>query len=182
MPRQYWAAPLPPIHITSGTPLANSVTLTDISTAPQKQFPAMANEQGVEIELKAWGEFSTTTGPPSLLLGFYWGGVAGIALATTGAVVCTASLTGVPWIMTYHGIFRSIGAAGSIEGSGHIHFPTSLTAMSDFALPTTKALRTVAVDTTTAKNVTVGAQWSGTGTPSASDTVTCTNLSVRIWS
>jgi len=179
MARQYWPTVLPPLHITDGAALANTTTLTDISTLPQKQLPAYTLEQGVEIELKAWGQFSTTTGPPTLLLGFYYGGVAGVALATTGAITTTASVTAVPWILTYHGRVRLTGTSGQIVGTGHCHFATSLTAYSDFALPTTAAARTVTIDTTIVKTITVGAQW---GTPSTLNTVTCNDLSVRIWS
>jgi hypothetical protein len=47
------------------------------------------------------------------------------------------------------------------------------------AIPITQALRTVTWDTTAAKSITVGAQW---GTSSASNTVTCDEISLELLS
>jgi len=41
MPAQWWAAPQPPLHVASGASYNTSVTLTDVSRAPQKQFAAI---------------------------------------------------------------------------------------------------------------------------------------------
>src|ERR1700752_929876 len=81
-------------EVNTGTALANSTTLTDISpggntlgqayqTQPAQLYP------GMMIRFKAWGIYSTT-GTPTLLLGIYYGGVAGVALAVTAATT-TAS-------------------------------------------------------------------------------------------
>lgn len=178
MPRQYWGAPLPPLHIVDGASYNTSVTLTDVSAAPQKQFAAMQLEQGTELELNASGFFSNT-GTPTLLLGFYYGGVAGVALAASSAVPTTTTITGVPWMLYYRGRVRATGAAGSIVGQGVLQLGTSLTAFTTRPIPETLAARTVAIDTTIVKTVTVGAQW---GTSSASNTLTCNDLSVVLYS
>lgn len=178
MARQYWPTVLPPLHVTDGAAYNTSVTLTDVSRAPQKQLPAYTLEEGTEIELKAWGQFSTT-GTPTLLLGFYYGGVAGVALGTTGAVTTGSGAAAWPWILTYHGRVRATGTSGSIVGQGQLALGTSLTVLADQALPVTAAARTVTIDTTIVKTITVGAQW---GTSSASNTLTLNDLSVRIWS
>jgi hypothetical protein len=178
MPRQYWGAPLPPLHIVDGASYNTSTTLTDVSAAPQKQFAAMQLEQGVELELNAAGFFSTTL-TPTLLLGFYYGGVAGVALAASSAITTASSVTGVPWTLYYRGRIRATGTSGSIVGQGVLQLGTSLTAFTTRPIPETLAARTVTIDTTVVKTITVGAQW---GTNSASNTLTCNDLSVVLYS
>lgn len=178
MSRLYLPSPIPPFHTADGTALATSVTLTDISPSPQK-VPASAVmlEPGMEIEVNAWGELGTTA-TPTLILGLYWGGVAGVALAASTAVT-QGTATAWPWSIYYRGQVRTIGTAGTIKGAGTVSFPTSLTASTLRMIPETAAARTVTVDTTAAgaKALTVGAQW---GTSSASNTITCYGLSVIV--
>ena len=178
MPRQYWAAPLPPMHVADGASYNTSTTLTDVSRAPQKQLAAMQLEEGTELELEAWGTFSTT-GTPTLLLGFYYGGVAGVSLGATAATTTGSGAASWPFMMSYRGRVRATGTSGSIVGQGRLYLGTSLTAFSVVALPATAAARTVAIDTTIVKTITVGAQW---GTSSASNALICNDLSVRFWS
>lgn len=176
MPRQYWSAPLPPLHVADGAAYASSVTLTDVSRAPQKQLAAMQLEEGTELELMGHGHFSNT-GTPTLLLGFYYGGVAGVALAATSAITTTTGAASWPFQLYYRGRVRATGTSGSINGQGWVNLGTSLTAFTHRPLPETLAARTVTIDTTIVKNLTLGAQW---GTSSASNTLTCTDLSVRL--
>lgn len=174
--RQYWVAPYGPFHIADGAALASSVTLTDISATPHLVLPANQLELATEIELTAMGHFSNT-GTPTLLLGFYYGAVAGVALAATSAITTTTGAASWPWQLRYRGIVRAVGTSGSIYGQGEIRLGTSLTAFTIRPIPETLAARTVTIDTTTAKSITVGAQW---GTSSASNTVTCTDISVQV--
>lgn len=174
--RQYWTAPLPPFHTADGAAHANSVALTDISPTPPIVLPANLLEAGSEIELEAHGQFSTT-GTPTLLLGFYYGGIAGIALAASAAITTGSAAAAWPWMMRYRGVVRALGSAGSIQGEGHLMLGTSLTALALHAIPTTQALRTVAIDTTAAKSLTVGAQW---GTANAANTITCNDISAKL--
>jgi hypothetical protein len=179
MSRLYLRSPIPPFKTADGSPLASSVTLTDISPAPQIVPSAVVMiEAGMEFEVEAYGEFSTT-GTPTLLLGFYWGGVAGTALAASSAITTTTTGAAWPWRMHYRGRIRATGTSGSIKGVGHLQLGTSLTAMAMSWIPVTQALRTVTIDTTAAggKALTVGAQW---GTSSASNTATCYDLSCDI--
>lgn len=177
MSRQYWVAPIPPIHLTDGTAYASSVTLTDVSPAPAIKLPANILEAGSEIEIYAEGQFSNT-GTPTLLLGFYLGGVAGVAFAASTAVTTITGATAWAWQMRYRGTVRAIGTAGSIQGQGALYMPASLTQFqAPYAIPATLAARTVAIDTSVEKTITVGAQW---GTSSASNTLTCTNISVQL--
>lgn len=175
--RQYWVAPVPPSHITDGAAYASSTTLTDVSPAPAIKFPANFLDVGTEIEIYAEGQFSNT-GTPTLLLGFYLGGVAGVAIAASGAITTITAAAAWPWQMQYRGVVRAIGATGSIQGQGRLYMPASITQFqAAYAIPITLALRTVAIDTSIEKTLTVGAQWSAS---SASNTLTCTNISCQV--
>lgn len=174
--RQMWEAVLPPLHIASGTALNTSTTLTDISPTPPVVLPANLFDLGSIIRIRASGQFSNTS-TPTLLLGFYYGAVAGAALGATAATTTTTGATAWPWVMTYQGRVRAVGTAGSIVGQGSLLLGTALTTFADIALPASAAARTVAIDTTAAKSITVGAQW---GTSSASNTITCDEITVEL--
>lgn len=176
MSRQYWVAPIGPFHTADGAAYASSVTLADVSATPNITLPANLLELGSELELEACGQFSTT-GTPTLLLGFYYGGVAGTALAATSAITTGTGAAAWPWILRYRGIVRAVGSSGSIVGQGWVKLGTSLTAFTVRPIPEVAASRTVTIDTTAAKAITVGAQW---GTSSASNTLTCNDISVKL--
>lgn len=174
--RQYWVAPVPPFQDADGTALASSTALTDVSPLPANIIAANQLEKYTALEVEAFGEFSNT-GTPTLLIGVYFGGVAGVALAACAATATAAGVTGVPWKLTYRGRVRAIGSAGSIVGQGVLELGTSLTALTPIPIPATKAARTVAIDTTTAKAVTIGAQW---GTSNAANTLTVNEILVKL--
>lgn len=176
MARQYWVSPVPPFHLADGTAYASSTTLTDVSPAPPIVLPANLLDPGMELEIRAHGAFSTT-GTPTLLLGIYLGGVAGVALAASSAITTGTGAASWPFVIDYRGIVRAGGATGSINGQGRLYLGTSLTAFTVRPIPETLAARTVTIDTTTAKSVTVGAQW---GTSSASNTLTVNDISVKL--
>lgn len=151
----------------AGTAYNTSVTLTDVTPAPQLILPANYLAVGSAFRVTAFGTFSNT-GTPTLLLGVYYGGVAGVALGATGATTTTTGATNWPFRIEYTGIVRTTGTTGTIMGQGFVDLATSLTAVTRIPIPAT-ALATVSVDTTTAKAITIGAQW---GTSSASNTLT----------
>lgn len=174
--RQYWVAPIPPFHTTDGAAYASSTTLTDVSPLPHCVLPGNYLEPGVELEIVAEGQFSNT-GTPTLLLGLYYGAVAGaLPLAASSAVTTTTGATAWPWQLWYRGTVRTVGSTGSIQGQGRLYLGTALTLFTVRPIPETAAGRTVTIDTTTAKSITVGAQW---GTSNASNTLTCTNITIQ---
>lgn len=172
---QVWTYPLQPQHIASGTALASSTTLTDVSPTPNITIPANFLQPGMLIRIEAACTFSNTA-TPTLLLGAYYGGVAGTALAATSAVTTTTGATNWQATLKYVGRVRTVGSAGTIMGYGRVGFGTSLTAITYRPIPET-ALATVAIDTTAAKALTIGAQW---GTNSASNTLTCVHFDIDI--
>jgi hypothetical protein len=137
-------------------------------------LPANFLQAGSAMRFTAFGTFSNTA-TPTLLLGIYYGGVAGIALAVTGATTTTTGATNWPWRIELTTTVRTTGSAGTAISQGFVDLATSLTAVSRIPIPAT-ALATVAIDTTAAKALTVGAQW---GTSSASNTLTLHGFQVE---
>lgn len=175
MPYMSWTTLLnSPSRKEAGTALANSTTLTDITPAPQFTLPANFLQEGSTVTLKAWGVFSNTA-TPTLLLGFYYGGVAGVALGTTGAITTATGVTNVPWRIQMDIDVWTDGATGTCKTQGWAGLGTSVAAWSFLPIPNTANTGTVAIDTTAAKVVSVGAQW---GAASASNTVTCHGFKV----
>lgn len=173
--RTLYTAPIPPQNATAGTAYNTSVTLTDVSPAPQIVLPANLLDVGQILRMTAFGVFSTTV-TPTLLLGFYYGGVAGTALAASAATATASGVTNVPFRMEWEGRVRSTGTSGTIFGQGFLDLGTTVALVNHSPLPVT-ALAAVTIDTTTAKAITVGAQW---GTSSASNTLTCHHFSVEL--
>jgi hypothetical protein len=169
MPYMTWAGLLnSPQPTSAGTALASSTSLTDVSVAPQFTLPANFLQAGSALRFTAFGVFSTT-GTPTLLLGIYFGGVAGTALAATTAFTTPSGVTNVPWRLELTSVWRTIGASGTAMSQGFLQYGSSVSAL-QATLPVPQiALATVATDTTAAKTLTVGAQW---GTSSASNTLT----------
>jgi|SRR5215468_2981720 len=168
MPYMVWNSLLnSPQPTAAGTALASSTTLTDVSVAPQFTLPANFLQAGSALRFTAFGTFSNTA-TPTLLLGVYYGGVAGVALAASGATTTTTGATNWPWRVELTTTIRSTGTSGTAMSQGFVDLATSLTAVARIPIPAT-ALATVTVDTTAAKALTIGAQW---GTSSASNTLT----------
>lgn len=171
MPSQAWRQPIGPgggsvVHTADGASLNTSVALTDINPTPHVVIPANALYVGNIWKVTAWGRVGTT-GTPTLLLGVYWGGVAGTAVCTTGAITTTSGVTTVPWRLECYIICRSVGSSGTIIGQGWVHGISGTVGVSVVPMPAS-APATVTVDTTAAKAVTIGAQW---GTSNASNAI-----------
>lgn len=174
--RAYWLAPLAPIHVADGAAFTTFTSFQDVGPTPPIVAPANMLEVGSRIFIEADGEFSTT-GTPTLGLGFFFG-TAAVVLGVGTAITTGTTAASWPWHAEYKGTVRAVGTAGSINGQGNWMIGTSLTAFSTVqALPATLATRTVAIDTTAAKTVGVGAVW---GTSSASNSIKVNNLYVTL--
>jgi len=174
MPLQSWEAVLNVPGEGAGTALASSTTLTDISPAPQLTLPAGYMYICQRLRVIAYGIFSTT-GTPTLLIGGYYGGVAGTALATTGAVTTGSGAANWPWRLQLEIYVRTLGSSGTVWCNGIVFLGTALTTISSLWIPNSQT-QPITVDTTAAKALTVGAQW---GTNSASNTITCEDMYVE---
>lgn len=182
MPANLWTAPSGPLQ--SGTSIAQN-TFTAAKDLPVGEFatsfPIIYGGQlqaGSHIQVEAWG-VASNTGTPTLILGLYYGLVAGTALAVSTAKTTTTAMSNWEWHLWYTGRVTGVGTAttgGSIMGSGYWNLPTSLTAWTQIRLPET-APAAVAIDTTTNKQISIGATWSAS---SASNTITCHECLVEI--
>ncbi len=160
-----WMNTLDPFPTAVGAQFTTFTTNQDISPQPLPVIYGNELRVGSKIELEAIGEYGST-GTPTLILGFYITPsnlAAGIALGATPAMA-TSTATLWPWWMRYLGIVTAVGAAGtaSITGSGVCHLGSSLTALSEFALPATAAARTVSTvwSTTVMQFMGISATWS----------------------
>lgn len=174
-PRTYWVAPVPPMNFSDGSAFTG-LSLLDISPVPARPMPNP--ELGSVLRLRANFELTSGSATPTLTLGFYWGGIAGTAIASATGIAIPASVTAGPLIMEYEGEFRVLGASGSLKGQGRIYMPASLTTFSTpIPIPQTQAARTVTVNTINGSVITCGANWSSaTGSPS----ITCTHLCIEL--
>lgn len=169
--RQYWVAPLSPLHTADGSALANSTTLTDISPTPPIVLPANLLEPGSLVRVYAAGRFSTT-GTPTLLVGLYYGAVAGTAICATSAITTASGVTNLTWEFEASFRVRTVGTSGTALGTGKLYGVPAATSVN---LAPASAPATATIDTTAAKALTIGAQW---GTASASNTITCHHFDV----
>jgi len=172
------ASPLTPLHIADGASFNTFTTFQDVSPVPQLVLPQQVMDAGLELYLYANGEFSTT-GTPTLSIGFWFNGAAGAAptsiLAQTTTITTGSGAAAWPWEAWWRGRLRAIGSSATFKGEGALLLGTSLTAYAAGSpMPTTQAARTVTVDTTANRAVGVGAAW---GTSSASNNIICYNLS-----
>lgn len=185
MPGYNWAAPVPPLSIADGT--ANA-TASAADLSPGGSIVSLAKtitpgmlQLGTILRLRASGEYTTGTTANPLSLGFYWGGVGGIAIAANTALASVASLTAAPWWMEWEGEFRALGSSGSLKGTGLVHVPGAGGSLSSdqatFPIPVTQALRTVTVDTSTTKVVTAGGGFTAI---TGGSSVTCYRLTAEL--
>lgn len=159
-------------QLNLGTALANSVVLTDITaggnTAGQAfTFPASYLQPGQQYRIRARGIVSNT-GTPTLNLGVFYGGVAGVALAQTTATTTVTGLANSPWLLEADmRVEATTGTSGTVRTLGTVVGPYSATGF--LSLPVSSAsANSVTVDTSTAKILTIGALW---GTASASNSI-----------
>lgn len=178
----YWPAHVSPnqsANLPAAVAYASSSSLTDVSPGAASNgafvIPANSLTIGSTITVEALAKFSNT-GTPTLLLGVYYGGIAGTKLAATGATTTTTAATNWPVRLKYVGTVQSLGTSGTIVGGGYVMLATSLTAFSLIPIDAA-ATAAVTIDTTAAKAVTLGAQW---GTLSASNTLTVMNYVVTV--
>jgi len=170
MPAQFWEAVLNSPGLGAGANYTNSTTINDVSPAPQLVLPANFMYVGQSLRMTAFGTFSTSGTTPTLILGFYYNGVAGTALAATRTLTAPNTAT-VNWLWRLEATatVRSVGSSGTIITQGFCDIASSLTALVHEPMPAI-ALSTVTIDTTAAKALTVGATW---GTAASTNILTC---------
>jgi hypothetical protein len=176
-----WENALDPFPAARGAAAASFTTSKDISPDPEPVLLANELKVGSRLELEAYGEFSTT-GTPTLQLGFHYGvalgglSSTGVILAASGTIT-TGTATAWPWHCKWVGQVTAVGSSGAIYGHGVLDLGTSLIAFAASALPITAAARAVTIDTTTAKTIGVLAAYSAS---SASNIVRVDHFTAKI--
>jgi hypothetical protein len=99
-----------------GTAVTNTTTETIIF--PNVTIPANFMQDGRSLLLRAFGKYSTGTGPPTIIFGLRWAGVAGTVICKTAACTTVASVTNAGWDLDVVVTTRSNGAAGTLMGNG----------------------------------------------------------------
>lgn len=163
-----------PAQTAAGTAYNTSTTLTDVSPLPHVNLLANFLVPGSILRLSSWGVFSNTA-TPTLLLGFYYGAVAGVALGASLATTTASGVTNVPWRLEADVFVRTVGTSGTARVNGKMFLGTTVSAWAVSPIPQV-ASADVSIDTTVAKSITTGAQW---GTNSASNTLTCHGILVE---
>ena len=169
IPAQFWQSVLGGPIGGSGT-VANTATLTDCSTQPWPTLPAnFLGYVGASMRLTAFGQFSTT-GTPTLLIGFYYGGVGITPLCATAATLTGSGVTGVPWRAEATFTIVTTGTSGTAKAQGVCWLGTSSTVWTPLPMFTATLGTVTPIDTTSAKYLSLGVQWSSAN---ASNTITC---------
>lgn len=176
MTDQYYVGPLRPTHSGPFAAFNTFTTFQDIMAAGQRPILyGGTTHRDQHLELEAEGEYSSLTGA-ALTIGFYFGTVA-VILAQSGTITTGTTPASWPFHMKWRGQITTLGTAGQIVGSGFCDIGTSLVAMSSTFIPITQALRTVAIDTTTNKEIGIGASW---GASSVSNSIKCNNFTALL--
>lgn len=168
-----WVNNLDPHPNARGAAINTFTAARDISPVPLPVTYANELKVGSKIQLEAVGEFSTT-GVPTMRLGFAYGMTAGgllstgVALAASDLVATGSGAAAWAWHLNYWGIVTAVGATGAIYGSGTLDLASSLIAMATKPIPITAAARSAAIDTTAMKTWGVFAEF---GTSSVSNQV-----------
>jgi len=113
MPHTYWVAPLPPLHTADGTAYTGTAALGDLSPAPPIVIPANQLEVASRLEFAAFGRFTSTATPGTIVMGIYLGTgaiAAGQAIAVTSALTLPASQTNRTWRLEGNASVRTVGA------------------------------------------------------------------------
>jgi hypothetical protein len=185
---------LGPIEIADRPTLTTFTTFADICGGPQKILPKSRMDAGLTLDLEAWVDWSTT-GTPTISMGFYWGVGASVqgTMNSTGTILAQTQLAAAPVATTtggtahmhWMGTLRAIGpgaTGGTIHGNGYADLTNTVSPFSTTAtwvMPTTKALRTVTLDTTADKSLAVG--WAF-GTSNAANAVIVTDFYAKVMS
>lgn len=165
-------------QLSLGSTLSNSVTATDITPGGNVAgqaftFPANYLQAGQQFRLRCRGILSNT-GTPTLVLGVYLGGVAGVALAATGALATASGLSSAPFLLDCDLRVESTGSAGAIRALGAVTGPYG--AAPTLIPSSAPGGNSVAVNTGVAQVLTVGATW---GTASASNSIQAVMFTVE---
>ena len=138
---------------------AVTLAATNKALYPVANIPAMGKDYwwaGKKIEIRVFGRITTVLTPGNLTLAMFYGTGAdanGVSIVASAAQTLIASQTNLSWMMRVVIHCRTIGATGTLFGTGNAFFNTAVIAAGDFLLPASAAAASAAVDLTVAGNV-----------------------------
>lgn len=149
--------------IADGTQISNTTTETII--CPDFSIPAFYMQPGRTLRITATGLCSNVvTTPGTLTWRVRWGGVSGTSLAASAALgLDTTARTSYGWFIQMMIVCRTAGATGTFMTAGFLYqnnILSSTAANLQMQAVPQSANAVVTVDTTTAKLLTVSAQFS----------------------
>lgn len=185
MGAQNWVELLDTI-IADGTQISNSTTETII--CPDFNIPAYYMAPGRTLRIYAAGVMSNVvTTPGTLILRLRWGGVAGtVLLASAAQGLDTTARTNALWSMTAYVVCRTAGATGTFMSFGlmqQINVLSSTAAnllpamLGSAGTPLASGNAAVTIDSTTAKALSLTAQFSVATSPT---NITCQQRIIEV--
>lgn len=174
MSRQYWAEGLT-WATSDGTAVAS--TAAETIAVPNVTIPANYMQDGRTIRITAFGELSTT-GTPTIIFGFRWGGVAGTALAISDAITTTNNSSKLMWRVQMYITTRTNGSSGTLFATGDVtvDLTTSTQTTQVFGVAGNDTPVAATVDLTADTALSFTATWSAS---SSSNTLTCHNYYIE---
>ena len=172
--------------IANGTQISNTTTETIV--CPDFSIPAFYMTPGKTLHIRASGVNSNVvTTPGTLIIRVRWGGVAGTVLLASGAIgLDTTARTNALWRMEADIVCLTSGATGTFMSTGTLEVYNVLSSTAANLLPSilgsagnpaASGNAAVTVDTTTAKLLSVTAQFSVATSPT---NLTCQTRIIQV--
>lgn len=169
----YWdsRAPFISTNVTAVT-----LATTDKAMYPKDNFPVLGGNYfswiGKALMIKVFGRFTTAGTPGNLTIDVYYGSGAdanGTIISSSAAVALSASQTDLSWWLEYTVRCRSLGATGTLFGTGIFHCNVALIAstIQPVMIPASAPAASGSVDLTAANIISVQFKRSGSTGESA---------------
>lgn len=145
------------LKVSGGTAAAyNPAALTNTTTETVIQTHSLGAAElsvGAVVRGYLWGQASVT-GTPTLTLRLRYGGASGVLLAAV-VITCSSGVSNKDIAAAFHFVCGALGATGSGTGALEVNAPNLGTGSSESSGGLSNS-----IDTTTAKDIVVTAQWS----------------------
>lgn len=151
-------------------PTSVTLSTTDKALYPAANFPVLGGQYfariGKALKIRLFGRITTGTTPGNLTFDLYYGSGAdatGTIICSSAAVALTASQTNLSWMAEFDVHCRSLGATGTLFGTGFALFNNAVLAntLQPLLIPASAPAVSGSVDLTAANILSVQAKRSG---------------------
>jgi hypothetical protein len=160
---------------------AVTLAATNKALYPASAFPTLGayyfNRTGKRLKIRVFGKITTAATPGNLTLALFYGNGAdanGVSICASAAQTLIAAQTNLSWEAEFNVHCRSVGATGTLFGTGHAKFNTAVIAATTFLIPASAAVVSAACDLTADLMLSVQALRSG----STAETMTVQDMEV----